>query len=78
MINTVITRSEVPETWKNGKITPHHKKDSVLDKANYRPVTVLPVFVNVFERIAHMQISDHVEPIICLHIVNFMAVLRRC
>jgi len=63
MINTVITRSEVPQTWKNGQITPHHKKDSVLDKANYRPVTVLPVFDNVFEPIAHMQNSDHVEPI---------------
>ena len=63
LINTVITRSEVPDTWKHGQITPLHKKDSVLDKANYRPVTVLPVFGKVFERIAHMQMSDHFEPI---------------
>ena len=33
LINTVITRSEVPDTWKHGQITPHQKKDSVLDKA---------------------------------------------
>ena len=26
-------------------------------------VTVLPVFGKVFERIAHMQMSDHFEPI---------------
>ena len=49
LINTVVTRSEVPDTWKDGQITPHHKKDSVLDKANYRPVTVVPVFGKVFE-----------------------------
>ena len=29
LINTVITRSKVPDTWKHGQITPHHKKDSV-------------------------------------------------
>ena len=63
LINTVITRSEVPDTWKHGQITPHHKKDSVLDQANYRPVTVLPVFGKVFERIADMQMSDQFEPI---------------
>ena len=39
LINTFITRSEVLDTWKHSQITPHHKKDSVLDKANYRPVT---------------------------------------
>ena len=53
LINTVITRYEVPDKWKHGQITPHHKKDSVLDKVNYRPVTVLTVFGKVFERIAH-------------------------
>ena len=62
LINVVITRSEVPDTWKQGQITPHHQKDSALDKANYRPITLLPVFGKVFERIAHMQMSDHFEP----------------
>ena len=44
-------------------VVPHHKKDSVLDEANYKPVTVLPVFGKVYERIALMQKSDHFEPI---------------
>ena len=39
LINTIITRSQVPDTWKHGQITPLHKKDSVLYKANFRPVT---------------------------------------
>ena len=45
------------QAWSN------HKTDSVLDKENYRPVTVLPVFGKVFERIAHMQMSNHFERI---------------
>ena len=47
LINTIITQSQVPDTWKHGQIIPLHKKDSVLYKANFRPVTVLPVFASV-------------------------------
>ena len=63
LINTIITRSQVPDTWKHGQITPLHKKDSVLYKANFRPVTVLPVFAKVFERVIHLQLSKHFEAI---------------
>ena len=63
LINTVITRAEVPDTWKHGQITPHYKNGSVLDKTNLRPVTILPSFGKVFERIIHMQMMEHFEPI---------------
>ena len=63
LINTIISRSHVPDTWKHGQIIPHHKKDSVLEKANFRPVTVLPAFAKVFERIIHMQMTEHFEGI---------------
>ena len=32
LVNTIIAKSQVPDTWKHGQITPHHKKESVLDK----------------------------------------------
>ena len=73
LINTVITKAEVPDTWKHGQITPHHKKESALDKTNFRPVTVLPAFAKIFERIAHMQMTEHFEPI--FH--NFMFAYRK-
>ena len=57
LINTIIAKAEGPEGWKKSQITPLHKKDSVLDKANFRPVTVLPAFDNVFERIVRTQMS---------------------
>lgn len=73
LINTVITKAEVPDTWNHGQITPHHKKESALDKTNFRPVTVLPAFAKIFERIAHMQMTEHFEPI--FH--NFMFAYRK-
>ena len=45
------------------KVTPLNKKDSVLDKANFRPVTVLPAFDKVFERIVHTQMSSYFDTI---------------
>ena len=64
LINTIISRSEVPDEWKHGQITPLHKKDSVLDKSNFRPVTVLPAFDKVFERIIQTQMSEYFETIL--------------
>ena len=61
LVNTIIAKSQVPDTWKHGQITPHHKKESVLDKKNFRPVTVLPAFAKVFEKIIHMQMTEHFE-----------------
>jgi len=33
---SVLAKSQVPDSWKHGQITPHHKKESVLDKKNFR------------------------------------------
>jgi len=33
------------------------------DKKNFRPVTVLPAFAKVFEKIIHMQMTEHFESI---------------
>lgn len=75
LVNTIIAKSQVPDTWKHGQITPHHKKESVLDKKNFRPVRVLPAFAKVFKKIIHMQVTEHLNRffmITCLHIENFM------
>ena len=63
LIHTIISRSQVPDNWKHGQITPLYKKESVVDKKNFRPVTVLPVFGKVFERLIYMQMSEYFESI---------------
>ena len=38
LINTIIHRSQLPETWKREDISPIHKKESTLNKTNHRSV----------------------------------------
>jgi hypothetical protein len=35
---------------KKAQVVPIHKENSILDKSNYRPVSILPVMSKVFER----------------------------
>ena len=50
--------------WKWGEITPVHKKDCTLHKANYRPLTILPTLSKVFEIIIHSRISPSLKKFI--------------
>ena len=50
-------------------ITPAHKKLSTTDKGNYRPISVLPSFSKIFEKLLYEQLSDFVKdklsPFLC-------------
>ena len=40
-----------PENWKKGNVFPVHKKESKNCLKNYRPISLLPIFSKIFERI---------------------------
>ena len=44
-------------------ITPVHKRNSKLEKSNYRPVSLLSNISKIFERCMHRQISNYFETI---------------
>ena len=46
---------------KIANITPPHKKDEPTDKENYKPVSVLPLLLKVFERLFYDQLSEYLE-----------------
>ena len=48
-----------PSLWKSANVTPVHKKDSKQIVKNYRPISLLPIFAKVFERILFVQIYNH-------------------
>ena len=49
----------VPRSWKTATVTPLHKSGSHCDLNNYRPISVLPVVMKIFERAIHKQLYDH-------------------
>ena len=49
----------------------HFKKDSQLEKVNYRPVTVLSPLSKIFEHILHQQLADHFENIFHKYMLGY-------
>ena len=63
LFNRCIEESVFPDNMKVAQVVPVHKKNSVLDKSNYRPVSLLPIASKVFERAIYEQLMDHFEKI---------------
>ena len=48
--NASISRGTFPNTFKRAKLTPDHKKYSLYDRNNYRPISILPIISKPLER----------------------------
>jgi hypothetical protein len=55
LINLSIDTGVFPDSLKKAQVTPLHKKNDPLSKTNYRPVSVLPVFSKIFEKVFETQ-----------------------
>ena len=61
IINSSIDCSKVPEKMKIARVSPLYKRGSLDDCGNYRPISILPLFSKVMEKIVNRQILDHLE-----------------
>ena len=55
-INQSMTRGIFPDVLKIGKITPIYKKDDKELFENYRPVSTLPIFGKIFEKVIYERL----------------------
>ena len=60
-INGALSQGIFPDSLKLANITPVHRKDETTDKENYRPVSVLPLFSKIFEKVIYDQLSQYLE-----------------
>ena len=56
-----IRSNKFPDSLKLSDITPVYKKFDLSDKANYRPVSLLPSLSKVFERMLYDQLYEYLE-----------------
>ena len=56
IFNHCISKGIFPDHLKIGKVTPVYKKGANDDIGNYRPVSVLPIFGKIFEKIFYSRI----------------------
>ena len=55
MFNESIVQEIFPYEWKKGTITPIPKSGNLMDKTNWRPITILNTFGKLLEKIIHFQ-----------------------
>ena len=61
LANKVILHSKFPNTWKEAKVIPLHKKGPKDDPTNYRPISLLPSLSKIIEKIMVKQMTDYFE-----------------
>ena len=49
----------IPEVWKNVNVVPVHKKEGKTLIKNYRPISLLPIFGKMFERVIHNSLFNY-------------------
>ena len=61
IFNISLRYATFPTAWKTGLITPMFKKGCKFNMGNYRPISVLPIFSKISERLLSMQLRDYLE-----------------
>ena len=61
IFNNCITEGYFPLLWKKGNIIPIHKKGSKQEITNYRPISLLPIFSKIFERIIFNALYNYIH-----------------
>ena len=59
IINLSLQTGIFPDALKRAKVIPLHKGGSKLEIENYRPISILPLFLKIFEKIVHKRLYDH-------------------
>ena len=61
ILNKSIERSKFPDDWKTARVTPFFKEGEKSDKANYRPISALPVISRLFEKLVSNQLYQYLD-----------------
>ena len=61
LFNRSIDQQTYPKPFKLAKVTPIHKKGSVNDRSNYRPISILPTISLIFERHVSSHLRHYLE-----------------
>ena len=61
LFNRSLTQGVFPTPLKNAKIIPIHKGDSIFEMSNYRPISLLPIFSKLLEKIIYSRTIDFIS-----------------
>ncbi|KAL9962520.1 hypothetical protein ACROYT_G031627 [Oculina patagonica] len=61
IINSFVNNLSFPEAWKVARITPIPKVSHLIENADMRPISILPVLSKVYEKLVHRQVVEFIE-----------------
>ena len=61
LFNRVKDQSQVPRSWRRGRVTLVHKKGAMDDVGNYRPITVLTAMNATYSKLLNARLTEVVE-----------------
>ena len=61
IFESAIRLNHFPDSWKKGNIIPVHKKESKILVKNYRPISLLPIFGKIFEKIIYNKLFKYLQ-----------------
>jgi len=61
ILNLSLSTSKVPSEWKVARCVPIFKGGDTKNLDNYRPISVLPAFSKILERVVHFQLYEYLE-----------------
>ena len=61
ILNSCLSTCEFPASWKHSIVHPIHKSGSPSDVSNYRPISIVPAFAKVVEKVAQQQLYSYMS-----------------
>ena len=69
--NDALVTARFPDELKRADIVPIHKKGSTTDKANFRPISILPTISKIYERLVAKQLNMFMEKKLSKYLCGF-------
>ena len=61
IFNIAIEKGVFPHLFKRAKVIPIHKGESKMIPSNYRPISLLPIFGKIFEKIIFARLTNFIN-----------------
>ena len=71
LFNKTVLTGDFPNELKLADFASVFKKENLLKSKNYKPVSVLPVVLKIFEGIIHKQMSLHVDNFLSPYLCSY-------
>ena len=59
ILNSCLTTCEFPASWKHSIVHPVHKLGSPSEASNFRPISIVPAFAKLVEKVAQQQLYTY-------------------